>query len=397
MMKEINKFIRDNKLPIAKALDVNCWEQAEVEENLLKPVLLQMSEQLSEIDKLLLDRINHRTEQLYERYEKFVNQLQRVFSGTISQDAKRHFERRINSTYSSWTNQLKNLSKEKYQRCDVPCEELKRVLEEKQKNIFKAIPSLDAIIKQLNLGNVTPVEVYVKLTNYLRISIIDDFLTLDMHLHRLVRSMKTEIVHILADEDKGKMGGFIAVNADDPDAWLDAFIALIQDDVQYEHIKNALQALRDFDLSVKGQLIYLVRRSLVPIDPNLTDQIPNIENVSSLDQRIPAQSILFWLNKYVEDVYRRVHAKCAEFLYIPNTAMFAATKDFHDRVAFSGNNLDDESIDVQTEWRYLYEDHLADVWKTEYMQYTVSHGNSKMWNELINEIKELNQKKNFTI
>lgn len=396
MMKEINQSIMDNKLPVAKALDVNCWEQAAVEQNLLEPVLLQMSEQLSEIDKLLLERMNRQMEQLYGAYQKIANQLQKVFSGTISQDAKRHFEGRIHSTYSAWTNQLRDLSGRKYELCNKPCEELRAALEEKQRNIFKVIPSLDDIIRQLNLGDVSPSRVYEKLTNHLRIEIIDDFLTLDIPLHELVRSMKTEIVHILADEDKGKLGTFVSAAVDDPDAWLDAFIATIQDDGQYKEITNALQALRDFNLSVKGQLIYLVRKNLVSIDPNLTNQNP-IEGLGSLDKRISAQSILFWLNREMEDIYRKIHKECDRFLDIPNAALFAAIRDFFDRVVFSGNNVDDESISVREKWRYLYEDHLADIWKVAYTQYLVSQGYSKTWNELINEIKGLNQKKIFTI
>lgn len=160
---EVMKQIQDQNLPIAKCLDVNCWEQSDVEQNLLVPVLEQMSTNLSSIDQLILERTNEQLLALADAYHIISSQIERAVGASVNQNERRQFAPKIALLVDNMLDKLRELYLEltedkagcgvRGEIKDKLCGPLKEAAEEKLKHIVTNVPSHDYIMEQLHKGS----------------------------------------------------------------------------------------------------------------------------------------------------------------------------------------------------------------------------------------------------
>ena len=84
-------------------------------------------------------------------------------------------------------------------------------------------------------------------------------------------------------------------------------------------------------------------------------------------------------------MYDELRKSLVEFYKVPNRALFAATKDFYDRLTFS---QEDTYNTIKEQWRYLYEQWLPVIWEKEYMSNINGIEAYKQWSELVKGIQE---------
>jgi len=389
-----------NAVPICRALDVNCKDQSEVEGNLLRPVLEQMSSRLDEIDDLLVTRVQARLGDLYAFYQNLNVQIQGAYAKTVSQDVRRQFGVAIKDTLEKWQGDLKNLCDDRKKKRDNENTKFSNAFQEMLKRVLTRVPSKEVIenYRRRKKGQQEREITYIYITRHIRNRIIDDFLSLDAVLAELVRELKREIVHILADDDKGKLGYVVPFSDDiEPDEWLDGILQIIEGN-GYDEICQALSALRKFSMSVKGFFIYPVRSGLDSLDIDITDrvQVPVIEG-DDLNPEVLAESMHTILKRCIFDVQKKIREDCKYYLSFPNSALYAAARDFQDRAVLTITSLDAPSMEIGDKWRYFYEDHLMDIWPEDCAKYTNAYRMNEDLDKLVKSIKNLCRKNNFQI
>ena len=81
-----------------------------------------------------------------------------------------------------------------------------------------------------------------------------------------------------------------------------------------------------------------------------------------------------------------------ELFKVPNRALFAAAKDFHDRATYSGSTT---YKDVMTEWEYLYGNWIPDIWAEQYASKINSIEAYKTWKKVTQTIQDNSALKNI--
>lgn len=399
---EIMAQLRSADLPVAQYLEVNCWEESQVESNFLLPVLNQMSDHLAEIDGLLLNRANEQLRELEAEYRKIANKVEGATGASVSSTERRAFDNKIEYTIGHMTNEIRDLFLEYRERCNTEgsdktyASDLENAAAIKIKGILQLVPKEEEIVALLHVGTQDVYDALKALGEKIRIQIINDFLDLNVSLRNTVLNMKKSVVHNLAAEDIGRLG-FIVAEEDDPEAWLDTMQDKLMVNPDYRTICAAIKPLRDFDLRMENFLIYKVRSCLDPIDWSW-QRVPKIQEVENnsghkLDDKYIVQEFRAIFKDILKSIYDAVKAELSSYYTFPDEALFAAVRDFYDRIIKSG----DKTGAVQREWRYLYEDMIPVIWSEEYHSFRKGQDAQEAWSNFIAGIRICTEENYFLI
>lgn len=382
---ELIQFIEERKYPIAGIIDVDCSDGLAVEQKLLERVLQVLTERIEVVDKIIIEKVNSKGESFCQEYAKLKQAIEKILINEKVEDIKRKLDREIDKTINvKMLNEVRELYLKEYkEKRNLACEELEREAEIKLKNIIKSVPKTEEIRELLNNGQFNQHDVMMKCQNIMRIKIIDDFRKLDIVLEKLVCDMKKKIIHILVNEDKGRLGYIMNFDDKNPKKWIEDFIEKVECEEKYPLLTKVLYGLKDFKISVEGFLIFEVRDKLDPIDSSLQKHTPEINNNLAEKERI-VDEIVFWLEQEVEEIYTEIRLGIMELYTVPNRALFAAVKDFYDRAAFS----EDDTGSVRKEWRYLYEDWINLIWYSEYKEHMANQVHAKEWEDIIDNLNK---------
>ena len=272
-------------------------------------------------------------------------------------------------------------------------------VEVKLNNILNCVPSKEQIIEFTEYGDANQVNVYESCTNLMRLSIIDDFTQLNDVLEKLVEEMKMQVLHIFADDEYGRLGTIIPLNkATSSDAWIDSFLEKIDGEKNYKFFAAALRKFQSYTINVQGFLIHEVRDQLDNIDISIPKKNgePTVPQISApmSDPDAVADDIYEWLRTYVENIHDNVEIALRDLYKTPNKSLFAAIKDLYDRITYT--MVDNESK-IAEEWRYLYEDWMALIWKDDYQKESALQSIAEEWNAVTGALSKLNSIEYFTI
>lgn len=381
--------------PVSNFSDVDCKDPQAVASELLIPILNQLSQRTRNVDEFLIGRLNAAGEKLYDEYRAIADALDKILVVAASDDIKRSFHGDIEITYRTKVlNALRTLYKDKYYAVrENSCPEWTAATKLSLKYIFKTIPTKDEIIALLNDGTINPHNAVEFCTDLMRIRIINRFMELDGALADLVHETKAEAVHILADDDKGRLGKIFPLDNLSPEKWIDGFIAKTDCEKNYPLIAKALSALKNFTINVQGFLIYEIRNNLDVIDFSLQPKTPEISTVFGENDLI-ADEIITWLRVYVEKVHDGIDLTLKKLNSVPNKARFAALKDFYDRATYAGRGEPESVLD---QWNFLYQTWTSIIWADKYRSRLSLKGQAQAWDDMIAQFKAQNKKELFTV
>ena len=395
LMADVENLKKENGLAICQALEVDCNDKDDVEEHLLKPILKQMSERLKEIDDILLSNAQNMLDNLFKDYTSFVEKVEKFKITNRKSDL--YFKRIIKETFGFWTNELKKLVKEYDKKRNSSDEHILKSEINKKKEELLRFASIN-IEDMVNVsGYKRGIEVYDKISNYVRISIINTYRELDGFFDDLVNKFKFEVIDILANE--GKFSYVLPVDKEKKaDEWLDKFLDILPNYYEYEPIHLAISALRDFRFSTQNDLIYEIRNSLDPIDSDISGPPDNYDIQADNDEEV-AKNIETLIKRSIADVKRNIDDNCERCLKSPNKALFSTIKDFYDRVTFSVLNKEGniDIIDMTDIWIDIYNEYIPIIWSDEWKKYDRLSKQSEMLKQIIDETHSLKNKNIFMI
>lgn len=393
-MPDLKAQIANRNFPVAMVLEVDCKSSNAVETELLTPILKQLSQRIGNVDELLINRLNELGDKLYEEYHDLVDAIDKIFVGAANDDIKRDLFDEIKTTYETKVlDAIRTLYADKYTTRDQTCAPWNEAAQVSCKYIFQAIPTKDKIIALLQNGTINQFNAVERCTDLMRIQIINHFMELDDVLKTLVHDTKMEALHILANDNKGRLGKVFPLEKLAPEEWLDGFIAKTDCDKKYPLLTKALTSLKNFTINVQGFLIYEVRRNLDIIDFSLQPQMPEISAPLADRERV-AEEITAWLNYYAQQVFDGISTTLNQLSSVPNKAKFAALKDFYDRAAYAGA---DKALSVTTEWHRLYEDWIPAIWAEKYKAHFAQQQQAQEWEDMTAEFKAHNKADLFIV
>lgn len=389
----LSRLQRMHGFPVADYLVVDCNDKNTVEHKLLIPILEKLPNNLPQMDEMLLKHAEEQLLELYREYHEISSKVNKAFNASIDQDVRREFDKTIRNTYGRMTNGIRELYvNEPYGKLrDEPCEQFKLEAEKKINKMITHIPSKEQVLKMLNDGSVNQHNIYERVTDEMRLFIINDFLELNQTLHNMVVEMKKNIVYILSSSSGGKLEGLITISPENAELWLKEFEQLISTYPNFHLMFEAVKKLNDFDLRMESFLIYKIRAQLDIIDISVCKQGPALRG--DLSQKdVLADDIIFWLKHNMIIIHDNIQKELEPLYSYPNSTLWAVVKDFYDRIVYA---CDKDESDVQTEWRYLYEDFIPKIWSQEYKKYQTQKGFAKEWNDLIESVYQYDKKTMF--
>lgn len=395
LLPEIVAKAEQGDYPVAKVLNVNCFLDDEVEHKLLVPVLEQLTSRIENVDKMLIEKLNKFADDLYFAYHRICNGAEKALASSASEDMKHQFNRKIKTTYQmNLLDKLKDIFKRYAELRTQPCEDFEKASTGKLKNITLNVPKKDIVIESLAYAE-DQVSAYKNWLNIMRKNIIDDFNELNNVFDAMVESMKKEVLHIFADEDKGRLGFIKSLDDKAPSSeWINDFLEKTNAKEEYPVLDDALRKFNKYSIDVQGFLIPKVRNQLDLIDPALNGGMETINGKSKDEQ---ADDIIELLNDKAYRIRENIKHELVDLSSAPHLSMFAAIADLHDRLNYARDNAGGEQIDTKEQWRYLYENWMHLIWKDEYEAKSGLVSVAKQWNDLISKLKEMDDQKSFVI
>jgi hypothetical protein len=383
--KELERKQQEGKLHTAFIKAVDCSNKTEVEKELLIPMLDILSQNLSQIDSDFMKKADDTGRELYIIYFSFLKDLQNVLVKDFRKDGNINYK--INELFDEFfytvlLGKLKEMCMEMYENRGIVCSALdERFATITTFNPDAKIPSLETIEQALRRGGEKgqPTYVYSEYVSGIRTNLTEEFIKIDESLSDVVDEFKKRIVELLVNAPR--LGLIYPVDDDKhPKEWLLEFSNEILPG--FEQLQFAFVFLYRFELSVRGFLMHKIRKHIDILDPDIPSQIPQFGSQ-------PARSIRSELQGRLISLRGSLQRELRNFTQEPNEAFFAVIKEFYDRLAYSP--------DVEKEWRRLYYDNCAIVWKSEIMAEKDIQIAFDDCQKYINGIKEFNNKNQFIL
>ena len=389
--------IKSQNHPIADVFLVDCMNTNEVQEKLLKPILEHLSAHILEADQILIDNTQKTMEECYDSFREIANRLDKAGFAAVAGDFKKQYGTKINDTFDKGI--LGNLREyynvELNPKSETPCEEFKKAIEQKLKNIFSFIPNEGDIESYAERGSVVSENVYAYFSNHIRNKIIDDFYTLDECFEKIVNKMKSEVVDIFTSEDKGRLTYIVNPDGLLPNEWISEF-QKVANESDYPYIYEALEKFKNFSVKTEGFLIFKVRNALSKIDPMASVALQHKSNATKEAREELAKEIIGWFKEYLYAIKQDIEKNVQPLYSVPNEAMCAAVKNLYDRVTFAKDS-ENQYFALTEEWKEFYDANIKSIFPEESSKFEKHQGISKDWKDISNEMKNLNNLKTFKV
>ncbi len=377
--------------PYAALLTVDCSSEDEIQEKLLTPVLNQIADNINKIDEIYSEYANTLAENLYQIYSEICDKLDNIGANGNAEDFAKHHRTEIRTTFRNKvaTAIRDELIFEKYgNRITEECIPMREKMEQILQGLFNTIPSKEEIVSMLESGG-RQIEVVVECLDMMRIRIIDNFLSVDDVLLEETDKMKNDVVHILTDEEHGKLGKVLPYSNESPSEWLFHFIQKNKDNRYFSLLSEALESLGNFNISVQGFMIHEIRIQLKEtIDP-IFCSVPEPKTPLSQKEAL-TEEIIEYLKEYLFKIRNAIRMKAETLYSVPNKAIYAALADFYDRICFPRAERDEE-------WEELYYFWASVIWAEDEKAYNDSYEIIQQWNTTLAQMKALDQKENFML
>jgi len=344
-----------------------------------------LSDNLEDIDKGLMKRADQSGHELYAAFFCFLKDLQNVLVKDLRTDS--NINVRLSELFDEfYDNHLLGSLKEKCRKmyenrsnkCDVLDKQFDKIT---TFNPDSKIPSIEQIETALRRGGAKgqPYNVYAEFIADLRTNLTEEFIKIDTSLTDIVDEFKNDIVNLLAN--KPRLGLILPVDeSKNHKEWLLDFSNEALSGL--EQLRFAFLFLYNFELSVRGFLMHKIRKHTDVLDPELPDQMPQLGSQS-------AQSIRAELRNRLTILRESLKRELRNFTQDPNETFFAVIKEFYDRLAYAP--------DTEKQWRRLYYDNYAVVWKHEIQAVADLQIAFDEWQKYIDEVKKYNEKIQFIL
>ena len=379
------------KWSVADVFLLNCSDDGEVSEKLLAPLLASISQNIEDVDRLLLQGLADKAAALREEYDAIcakiiAPEIKNSLVGKADADA---IETKLEAIYKTFfygqgSNSLKNYCSHLWNQRDAECEEFTAALKTKVNTVFTAIPSKERIVTMLTTGEAgSPVDAMLISMDRTRTELIVRFLQLDETLAKIVEATKRHLAEMLSEY--AKFGNIVPLeNADSATAWFGMLVEKIDAD-KYPCLYEALQGIKDFEISMRGILVYAIRDALSGIDHTITGKVPAVGPMG--DSERTAERIRAILEREMTDIQAKIRQGTKDLPKVPNRALYAVVRDLQEKLQYSAK---DNYHTTEREFRGFYRQFQSVILKDEYDKILKSQAFYQSWEKVVDVLNHCN-------
>lgn len=336
-------------------LQANLSNPQETEQNVIIPILRQVTGSLEQIDENIKKDVEKEGELVYAKFSAFVAKVSAVLLGNQSAVEKVQMRSLYKDLYQrdlrlGFDEVMRNAKDER----EITGNQLRRGLsilcnEDSLDSYLKEVEPI--VIRELEYTNL-PLVAYMNAANTLRHALPDKFRRIDVQLQEEVEKRKASIFKLLLTT--GRWGQIIkAEDIDDYqaiNAWMRKFNDVVLDSLQYPILHKLVKDLLDFKIDVDGFLLYRIIKHLDTFEKNPVANEQNPQRQKS--------AIMFYLDTNLHDAFSKIRQEMEGFTQAPNEAIYFAMEEF--KVGFQlYPGCDDELFQ-------LYSNYQKVVWRSEF-------------------------------
>lgn len=356
-------------LHFANIIKVDCKNPVEVQEKLLLPALEHLATELKNVDMELMKDANKLFTSCYAAYLNLYQRAHDIVIGSPASQAAltmfgvEHWDHIWPQITQAIGELYSELSLNQYH----PCIEVYKAINEAKENIYNYVPSedwyLQEVLKMDELSNSE--SVYIKGLNKFRSQISASFDDINLNvLGPLQEILKWRVANIMYENALWKK--LYIVGADNQECsteWLRAFA--YEKLAEFPNLKNAINFILDYQMSISDLLDYEVESSLGILTPGSREYIQldlNEAQKQGVDLDFNAMGRYIW-ERTINLVYKVTEKLDNEFdllTKIPNHSLYARIRKFREKIVMSEA--------TKKEMRQLYIQDCASFWNGEYKE-----------------------------
>ncbi len=333
----------------------------DTEDNVLIPILKQVTENLPLIDSNIKKEVNSKTLELQQLYDTFVQKISDVLIKRPGGGGHTDFDRRFKEIYEyGLRNELRQIVENAKNGINQPAASLRRALIVKcnDESISKYIEDLDKDIEAINPAS-TPAEwlgAYEKLASKLAHLIPAKFKDIDIDLNQNLAKRKAAVLNCLYNI--GRLNVILKIKEDPskPDyenvlEWAAKLNELVITKAEYPLLHNIINEFLTFNISVDGLLLFRIIKHFDELISG--DKAPNQNKL----QKDGVVAMHFYLKRNLENAFDKIKPELENFSITPNEAIYYAIDSFVYNLLYHP--------EIELECRNLYEQYERQIWREE--------------------------------
>jgi hypothetical protein len=382
--------LRKDALRCALLDDINISDRNELGEKLIYPMLKHLSENLDDIDSQLMRRANESGKSLYQNYYSLCNQVANVLSSSAKRNLQTgmKFEKLYDESLKLFP-AIGKLVEEYHRKKELPCPEVKEIVDKKIKHIYDFVPSEKYIFERFELHRPEDhfANIYVLKSAETRTCISESFEEISLSVLRpLQENVKEEIIRILFDDKFGRLGKILLLGGTFNEAsqkWMRTFMDEKLSD--YPEMKAAFEFILDYHLSIDGFLEYQVESCLSSLDADTRKfQIPDISGEFGSEELMSNEkkAELVWQSiiDRLSDIQTELSKNFDTLISIPYHSFYARVRKFREKLIVSDKG--------RKELRSFYRENCFAIWQEEFMSITDKTNALGEWNSISADLRE---------
>lgn len=339
----------------------DCSDKKEVEERMLIPVLQTLTQNLKEIDEMLITTLNEKLGILHESIATLLERISAIRKVRFSNNES--FGSLFDELYKNLElpRALRVLQRELSTSVGEISEPLNTAIKGVAKKYRSFMPTVDDINYQLESGTKAGHggDVHSFYANKTRTAVLAGYEEVCGDCLIVMQDeVKRKILEIIFDENLGRLSLLPCVSQLEHSSVEDQAEALIHYTVdKYPLFGAALQYVLDYVISIQGLIDYMVNENISLLDPDHKKFIGiNFEGVSESEK---PNEIYQYIFDALEKAHRGLHQDITrlELLLIPNNSHYTRLRNFIEKIIF------DEA--GESEKRNFYRDHMEWLWPNE--------------------------------
>lgn len=358
-------------------LQANLSNPQETEQNVIIPILKQVTGNLEQIDENIRLDVEREGKKVYDMFSAFIKkvsnvllgnfaatervQLRRLYRDIYLRDLRPGFDKLLQEAKLDRDSTAINVRRELTLLCNE--DSLARYLNEIESVVDRELEYTDVVLTAYNNA-----------ANTLRHTLPNKFRCIDIPLQEEVEKRKSAIFKLLLTTGRwnaimsaDNLNDYKAINA-----WMQNFNDTVLDSTQYPILHKLVEDLLNFKIDIDGFLLYRVIRHLDTFENNL---VPNERN----PQR-QKQAIMFYLKTNLHDAFSKIREDLNGFTQAPNDATYFALEEF--KVGFMLYPECDEEL------FQLYSTYQNIVWRSEFENIASQEVALEEWSQKRNELEK---------
>lgn len=365
-------------------LQANLSNPQETEQNVIIPILRQVTGNLEEIDENIRKDVEAEGEEVQNKFSAFVTKMSAVLLGNQSAAEKVQMRNLYKDLYRrdlrlGFDEVMKEAKDEREFTGNQLRRQLSRLCNEDSLETYLA-ETEQIVDRELEYTNL-PLLAYTNASNTLRHALPNKFRRIDVQLQEEVEKRKAAVFKLLLTT--GRWGEIIkAEDINDYKAinvWMRKFNEMVLDPLQYPILHKLVQDLLDFKVDVDGFLLYRIIKHLDTFEKNPITNVLNPQQQKS--------AIMFYLNTNLHDAFSKIRQEIEGFTQAPNEAIYFAMEEF--KVGFQ------LYPECDNELFQLYSTYQNVVWRAEFEKITSQQVALEEWSNKRNELEKYNSSSVF--